>query len=60
MIFTSPGPALNVDHLREDVTIPQFILDEQHPLRAHRGTNSPWFIDVCALRRLLFDGAPDL
>lgn len=46
MIFTSPGPELNPEHLRDDLTIPQFILDSQHPLRAHRGANRPWFVDV--------------
>lgn len=44
MIFTSPVP-LNHVHLRDDLTIPQFILDSTHPLRSHRASNRPWLID---------------
>ncbi|KAF8315906.1 phenylacetyl-CoA ligase [Clavulina sp. PMI_390] len=44
MIFTSALPLLP-DHLRDDVTIPQFFLDSQHPLRPHRQPNNPWLID---------------
>ncbi|KAF8315907.1 amp dependent CoA ligase [Clavulina sp. PMI_390] len=44
MIFTSALPLLP-EHLRDDLTIPQFMLDSQHPLRAHRSPNNPWLID---------------
>lgn len=52
MIFTSPIP-LNQDHLRDDVTIPQFMLDDNHPLRAHRGPDRPWLVDVRDTQPLL-------
>lgn len=45
MIFTSSIP-LREEHLRDDVTLPQFILDGSHPLRSHRGPDRPWLIDV--------------
>jgi 4-coumarate--CoA ligase len=45
MILTSSIP-LHEEHLRDDVTIPQFILDDTHPLQSHRGPDRPWLIDV--------------
>ncbi|KAF8332096.1 amp dependent CoA ligase [Cantharellus anzutake] len=44
MIFTS-NVQLPPGVLRDDLTIPQFILDSQHPLRPQRGNNRPWLID---------------
>ena len=28
------------------MTVPQFILDDAHPLRSHRGPDRPWLVDV--------------
>ncbi|QRW11517.1 AMP binding enzyme [Ceratobasidium sp. AG-Ba] len=44
--FTSLVPALNdAEYPRDDMTIPQFMLDYPHPLRPARDVNSPWLIE---------------
>ncbi|KAF9515517.1 hypothetical protein BS47DRAFT_1293743 [Hydnum rufescens UP504] len=51
MIFTSEGPPIPESSLRDDLTLPQFILDAHHHLRPQRGYNRPWFIDYATGRQ---------
>lgn len=32
-------------HIPDDLTVPQFILDEHHPLRPNRPDTCPWLIE---------------
>ncbi|CAE6481130.1 unnamed protein product [Rhizoctonia solani] len=39
------APLEGADYPRDDLSIPQFMLDSTHPLRPTREANSPWFIE---------------
>ncbi|CAE6467638.1 unnamed protein product [Rhizoctonia solani] len=39
------APLEGAEYPRDDLTIPQFILDSTHPLRPTRDGNSPWLIE---------------
>ncbi|CAE6424517.1 unnamed protein product [Rhizoctonia solani] len=39
------SPLEGVNYPRDDITIPQFMLDSTHPLRPIRDANSPWLIE---------------
>lgn len=39
------APGLDLSIIPDDLTIPQFFLDETHPLRPVSTTNTPWLIE---------------
>ncbi|EIW81332.1 amp dependent CoA ligase [Coniophora puteana RWD-64-598 SS2] len=42
-------------HIPDDLTIAQFILDAEHPIRAQRPAGAPWLIDDASGRKVGFE-----
>ncbi|KAJ7185242.1 amp dependent CoA ligase [Mycena filopes] len=51
MIYTSPMDS--VPYFPDDLTLPQFLLDYEHPIRLAREPETPWLIDGRTGRSLL-------
>ncbi|EAU85801.1 phenylacetyl-CoA ligase [Coprinopsis cinerea okayama7 len=47
-----PQPNVPLPHLPDDLTLPQFILDAEHPTKPKRNEDIPWLIDDETGRRL--------
>ncbi|KAJ7152698.1 hypothetical protein C8R43DRAFT_1003345 [Mycena crocata] len=56
------SPVHTVPHFPEDLTIPQFLFDYQHPIRLHRESGIPWLVDAVTGKAVLQDevGAADV
>lgn len=52
--FHSPHGPLT-DHLPDDLTVVQFMLDYHHPMRQVRPASSPWFIDDTTGRQVFYE-----
>ncbi|KAJ7869988.1 phenylacetyl-CoA ligase [Mycena leptocephala] len=40
------SPMFSTPSFPEDLTLPQFLFDYEHPIRLHRATGSPWIVDA--------------
>ncbi|KAJ6624200.1 amp dependent CoA ligase [Mycena sp. CBHHK59/15] len=49
------SPMQIVPHFPDDLTLPQFLFDYEHPIRLHRHTEIPWIVDSVSGNRLLGD-----
>ncbi|KAF4565431.1 hypothetical protein EYR36_002002 [Pleurotus pulmonarius] len=43
-VFRAPTSSGEAPHIPDDLTIPQFILDNHHPIRPHRPNGVPWLV----------------
>ncbi|KAJ7152691.1 amp dependent CoA ligase [Mycena crocata] len=49
------SPMHTVPHFPEDLTLPQFLFDYQHPIRLHRESGIPWLVDAVTGKAVLQD-----
>jgi hypothetical protein len=56
------SPMFSTPSFPEDLTLPQFLFDYEHPIRLHRATGSPWIVDAVTGQTRLQDevGVPSL
>jgi 4-coumarate--CoA ligase len=53
MDFQVPG--VELPHIPSNLTIPQFLLDSQHPTRPLRPQHAPWLIEDDTGRKIGFE-----
>ena len=49
------APGLSLSDIPDNLTIPQFFLDETHPLRPVSTSNTPWLIEDATGREIGFE-----